>query len=515
MERALGSRYQLGRELGQGAMGQVFLGTDPDGREYACKILRPELTADPAAVARFLQERAILVRLRHPNLVGVHDLVAEGDTVGIVMDLVSGLDLRHALAASGPLLPAEVARIGAGIASALAVVHAAGVVHRDVKPENVLLDSSDSPPTPRLTDFGISRLASEADLGRSTLLVGTPQYVAPELVDGAEPTPAVDLYSLGIVLYELCCGVTPFAGGSMLTVLRRHAEMTPGRPDGIPDPLWDVLSWLLAKGPGGRPQSAQQVATVLDALAADLRGVPVAPKLATPPPPLPSVHTQETQGVGPMSRSSAGPASVGGPRRRGRRVAAVAGPLVLAVVAGGWWLASGRGGGPAGASDVAATAGAPTLPGTTAASDPTVSPTEGETASAGPVTAPTAALAGPAPNLVGKQLADARGLLPASVQIASSDTVDPDATDGTILSQDPAAGGPLVGTMKVTVARQPIIVYLADMQPADGSWGLNQTAELSGKPYPHSLGDSVSACGSNTSAVEYNLSRGYRKLVLT
>jgi serine/threonine protein kinase len=129
MERALGSRYQLGQRLGSGAMGEVFRGVDTDGREFAFKILRPDLTADPAAVSRFLQERGILVRLRHPNLVGVHDLVAEGDTVGIVMDLVPGGDLRRLLTTYGPLLPSEVARIGAGIAAGLGMVHEAGFVH--------------------------------------------------------------------------------------------------------------------------------------------------------------------------------------------------------------------------------------------------------------------------------------------------------------------------------------------------------------------------------------------------
>ena len=514
MERALGSRYQLGEQLGAGAMGQVFLGTDPEGRRYACKILRPELTADPAAVARFLQERSILVRLRHPNLVSVYDLVAEGDTVGIVMDLITGQDLRKALVAGGPLLPAEVARIGAGLASALAVVHAAGVVHRDLKPENVLLDTSASPPTPRLTDFGISRFANQADLGRSTLLVGTPQYIAPELVDGEEPTGAVDLYALGIVLYELCCGVTPFAGGSVLTVLRRHAEMTPGRPEGIPDPLWEVVSWLLAKSPGGRPQSAQQVATVLDALAVDLRGVPVAPRLETPPPPSPSVHEQQTQGVGPMLRSPSGSAGASGPRRRGRLVAVAVGATVLLV--GGWAVSATRGGDSA-SSPVATTTGLPATDSGVVTADPTDSTGSDQTSTdpSTPTLAPSAALDGPAPNLVGRQLADAQGLLPASVQIVPSDTVDADATDGTILSQNPTAGKPLTSTMKVTVARQPVVAYLSDLVPTIGEWDLNQTAEMSGKPYAHSVGDYLSACSSNSSPIEYNLARGYRKLVLT
>jgi serine/threonine-protein kinase len=503
-------------------MGQVFLGIDPDGREFACKTLRPELTADPAAVGRFLQERSILVRLRHPNLVGVHDLVAEGDTVGIVMDLVNGRDLRQVLTDDGPLLPAEVARIGAGIASALSVVHQAGVVHRDIKPENVLMDDVDVPPTPRLTDFGISRIASGADLGRSTLLAGTPQYVAPELVDGADPTPAADLYSLGIVLYELCCGVTPFAGGSMLAVLRKHAEMEPGRPDGIPDALWDVLAWLLAKGPGGRPQTAAKVATILDALTIELRGVPVAPRLDAPPPTTPATDDLRTQtSLTPPSAGGALPPGTGAAlapaRRRGRGKLVAVGAAVLLLLIGGVAYASGRGSGsPSHAAGGPSSSPSNTGPAATDLAGPSDS---ADPASSPPSTTPTPTSAdptGPAPNLVGKALADVPGLLPPSIRLVTTESLDPKAVDNTVLSQAPAAGKPLTDTMKVTVARQPIVTYLAEQQPVSGSWhNSDYSAELSGKQYPHSVSNPVYGCGSDSRTVEYNLSRGYRKLVAT
>src|SRR2546430_827565 len=246
MTRALGSKYRLGESLGSGAMGEVFVGTDTEGHEFACKILRSELLADPDVVGRFLRERSILTGLRHPNLVGVHDLVAEGDTVAIVMDLVPGGDLRSWLTESGTLLPSEIARIGADIARALAAVHEAQVVHRDVKPENILMDNSTSTRTPRLTDFGISSLIADKP---GTTLAGTPNYVAPELIAGGPATPKSDLYSLGIVLYELACGVPPFSGPTTQAVLKQHAEQEPGRPDGIPDPLSDLISWLVRKSP--------------------------------------------------------------------------------------------------------------------------------------------------------------------------------------------------------------------------------------------------------------------------
>lgn len=293
MERALGSRYRLGKLLGSGTTGQVFEGVDTDAHEFAFKVLRRELIGDPFAVGRLLQERSILVSLVHPNLVVVHDLVVEGETVAVVMDLVRGGDLRQQLTERGPLLPSEVARIGARVASALAAVHAAGVVHRDVKPENILLDVSTTPSTPRLTDFGISSLLSDDQIGRTSLLVGTPKYIAPEIAEGEKVTSMADLYSLGIVLYEMCCGVAPFTGNSIFATIRQHVEDDPGRPDGIPDELWEVISWLLRKSPRARP-TAQQVEILLDRLTTELLYAPVAPRLHTPPPVRVATRLNET-----------------------------------------------------------------------------------------------------------------------------------------------------------------------------------------------------------------------------
>jgi serine/threonine protein kinase len=295
-EHPLGSSYVLQDVVGAGAMGQVWRGRDRDGHPLAFKLLRPELTQDPKVVQRFIQERSLLTSIRHPNLVSIRDLVVEGETLAIVMDLVEGGDLRAMLSGPRTLPPARVAELGAGIAAGLAAVHAAGVIHRDVKPENVLVDASASPGRPRLTDFGIAKYVAQDGARRAnTMLVGTPQYIAPELIDGKEPTPATDLYALGIMLYELACGVTPFAGGSTMAVLRNHAERLPGRPPGVPDSLWDLISWLLGKHSASRPQSAHQLVALLDALVPELAGLPAAAALYEPPEPEPSVHTQLTE----------------------------------------------------------------------------------------------------------------------------------------------------------------------------------------------------------------------------
>lgn len=212
--------------------------------------------------------------------------------MGIVMDHVDGPDLRTHLGRVGSMAPGEVARLGANLARGLHELHGHGVVHRDIKPENVMLAGSPGDWEPKLTDFGIARI-NDASTRQATALVGTPNYMAPELADGAAPSPHSDLYALGILLYELCCGVTPFQGNP-LAVMQAHATLVPGRPDGIPGELWDVIAWLLRKDPTGRPQGAGQVATALDGVAPGLAGRPPAPALSSPPPGVPQVRQGTT-----------------------------------------------------------------------------------------------------------------------------------------------------------------------------------------------------------------------------
>ncbi|MEU4247742.1 protein kinase [Amycolatopsis sp. NPDC026612] len=506
MEKPLGSRYRLGELLGQGAMGRVFTGSDERGNAYACKVLKDELVEDPELVARFLQERSILVGLRHPNLVGVHDLVVEGETVAIVMDLVAGGDLRARLAAEKTLLPAEVARIGAGVAAALAAVHQAGVVHRDVKPENVLMDGT----VPRLTDFGISRLVTATDLGRRSLLVGTPQYLAPELGKGLEATPASDLYSLGVLLYELCCGVTPFAGQSTFAVIRLHETALPGRPAGVPDQLWDVLAWLMAKRPADRPESAQQVATILDGLVLELMSSPLVLPLTTPPQPVslsePGLGTETVLGVPaappprPLATTPPGLAAGGtmAPRKRRRGLVALTLFVVLALLFGGWFVFRPS----PNTSTAAETTAAPT----------TAAPVVASTSDSPAVT--TTAKPTVMPNVAGKKLADAQDALP-GIQVTTEDKIDATAADGTVIAQDPAAGAAIGGPVKLTVARQAQLVYLDSGRPAAGEWSSGvQNANIAGKSYLHAVGIEVSA-DSDTRGVEYNISKGFRRFTAT
>lgn len=498
MRRRLGSRYTLGELLGSGAMGQVYEGADESGAQYAFKLLRPDLVDDPDFIAKFHQERAILTSLRGQHLVAVHDLVVEGDTAAIVMDLVRGGSLRTTLnAAGGTLLPAEVARIGAGIADALHSVHLAGFVHRDVKPENVLMDSS----TPRLTDFGISKMANASKVGRSTMLAGTPYYVAPELVDGKDVSPAADLYSLGIVLYELCCGVTPFIGDSVFQVLRDHCEKAPGRPNSVPDELWDVISNLLHKNPAMRPKSAELVSAVLLNLSGRLVTAPVGTRLDLPPAAIPLSHGNDNETVLRVpNTSSSGPA-----KRKSRALPALAAVIVLLGGAGGTYALMMAKEDSSGNGAVAATP--------TGGNSTTTTTTESTTTTSSEVRITTM------PDLVGKNVSAAKDALPRSMKVEIVDQVDEKAAADTVLSQEPAAGQPVGDSAKLVVARTGVVVYLDALTPSAGRWGTSGNGFVVGmgaKQYVHSVGTNLgnySSCASEVFSVEYNLSKGYRRFV--
>src|SRR5205814_9211631 len=207
------------------------------GGRVGAKFLRRALTRQPKAVTRFVQERAILLMLRHPHIVRVRDLLTVGDSLGLVMDLVSGGSLRDHLVDRGTLAPGLAAELLAQVADALAEAHRLGVVHRDLKPDNILLDRAGEL-TARLTDFGIARVLDAPGLTTPEALIGTPNYMAPEVINGSRPDPAVDVYAMGIVLYELVVGRPPYAGGPPVAVLRRHMDETPPRPEGIPDSVW-------------------------------------------------------------------------------------------------------------------------------------------------------------------------------------------------------------------------------------------------------------------------------------
>ncbi|WP_327176070.1 serine/threonine protein kinase [Streptomyces sp. NBC_01335] len=261
MARNIGSRYTAHQILGRGSAGTVWLGEGPEG-PVAIKLLREDLASDQELVGRFVQERTALLGLDHPHVVAVHDLVVDGNDLALVMRLVRGTDLRTRLDRERRLAPEAAVAIVADVADGLAAAHAAGVVHRDVKPENILLDM-EGPLGPGgahpalLTDFGVAKLIDTPLRTRTTRIIGTPDYLAPEIVEGLPPRAAVDIYALATVLYELLAGFTPFGGGHPGAVLRRHVTETVVPLPGIPEELWQLLVQCLAKAPASRLRAGE------------------------------------------------------------------------------------------------------------------------------------------------------------------------------------------------------------------------------------------------------------------
>ncbi|GGX08227.1 serine/threonine-protein kinase PkaB [Streptomyces malachitofuscus] len=277
MARRIGSRYTAHQILGRGSAGTVWLGEGPDG-PVAVKLLREDLSSDQELVGRFVQERTALLGLEHPHVVSVRDLVVDGNDLALVMDLVRGTDLRTRLDRERRLAPEAAVAIVADVADGLAAAHAAGVVHRDVKPENVLLDMQ-GPLGPGgshralLTDFGVAKLIDTPRRTRATKIIGTPDYLAPEIVEGLPPRASVDIYALATVLYELLAGFTPFGGGHPGAVLRRHVTETVVPLPGIPDELWQLLVQCLAKAPASRLRASELGARLRELLPM-LEGMP-------------------------------------------------------------------------------------------------------------------------------------------------------------------------------------------------------------------------------------------------
>ena len=262
----VGGRYRLVELVGQGGMATIYRATDTQlGRDVAVKLLRSEYLRDPDFSSRFRFEARSVASLSHPNIVGVHDYGEDPSGPFIVMELVDGEDLATILRANGALPPRQAARIASAVARALAAAHAKGIVHRDVKPGNVIIGRDGQV---KVTDFGIARAVAESALTLPGTALGSVHYFSPEQARGETTTEAGDIFSLGIVLFEMLTGQRPWEGDSAAAVaIARLSGPTPDprtiRPS-VPEELAAIVHRALALEPANRWSSAASFADALD-----------------------------------------------------------------------------------------------------------------------------------------------------------------------------------------------------------------------------------------------------------
>jgi serine/threonine protein kinase len=269
MQQLLGQegRYRPVRRIDAGGMGEIWEADDMLlGRRVAIKVLAEELAGDPAALRRFRREARATAMLDHPNVIRVFDFV-DGEVPFLVLELLEGETLADRLRREGALPPLEAARIAAAVADGLDAAHRSGIIHRDIKPGNIMLTAGGGL---KVMDFGIAA-AWEAHSTTGQQLLATASYAPPERIAGGRATPAGDLYSLGVVLYEMLTGRPPFLADTAEQLLRAHLEVTP-RPVRalvfwVPPEIAAACEAALAKDPAGRPASAGALAARLRAAA--------------------------------------------------------------------------------------------------------------------------------------------------------------------------------------------------------------------------------------------------------
>jgi serine/threonine protein kinase len=274
--RIVGGRYQLERCLGSGSMGTVYAARALNGGSpLALKVIRREHTEDPTMVARFQREGRLISKMRHPNIVEVLELDEDDGAWFMAMELLEGKDLAAAMSDRDPYSLAEAGPLLLGILDALDVAHAQEIIHRDVKPENVFLVGGATVTQVKLLDFGVAKIVSQSaqeQLTRSGVVLGTPEYMAPEQAVGTGVDHRSDLYSVGCVAYAMICGRPPFVDNWPLRVIMKQAfepHVPPSRlrPDALfAEPIDRFFARALAKKPSDRYQSANAMRADLAAL---------------------------------------------------------------------------------------------------------------------------------------------------------------------------------------------------------------------------------------------------------
>jgi serine/threonine protein kinase len=293
----LGGRYRLDERIAGGGMGDVWRGTDEVlGRTVAVKILLPALLDEPGFAERFRGEARTMATINHPGVVDVYDYGSDQQLAFLVMEYVEGDALSRTLSRVGRLTPARTMALVAQAADALQAAHANGIVHRDVKPGNLLVRPNG---TLVLTDFGIARSALVGQLTVAGSVLGTASYISPEQASGAVATAASDVYALGVVAYQCLSGHRPFDGATPIEIAMKHVRDTPRPlPSDIPPPVRAIVDRALAKDPGARWPTAAAMAAVARQAASSLTT---------------AVHQPAVNGSAPVNRPQSGSPAVNRP----------------------------------------------------------------------------------------------------------------------------------------------------------------------------------------------------------
>ncbi|MDP9370969.1 MAG: protein kinase, partial [Chloroflexota bacterium] len=264
----VGGRYELLEQIGEGGMACVYRAHDRVlDRFVAVKLLREEYGSEPDFVARFYREAQAVAALSHPNIVDIYDYGPHERTYFITLQYVDGADLKAFLRRTGPLTPRHAVFVTDQVLAALGAAHERGIIHRDVKPQNILIRAGDG--AALLTDFGVARALDSGDLTASGIAFGTAHYMAPEQGSGGPIGPATDIYAVGVVLYELLSGQLPFRSPNPMQVVLQHLHDPPpalaSLAPGVPAALARVVERALAKEPAQRFQSAEEMRGALAA----------------------------------------------------------------------------------------------------------------------------------------------------------------------------------------------------------------------------------------------------------
>jgi serine/threonine protein kinase len=313
-ETILNNRYELLAQQGSGGMSVVYRAVDRSlGRTVAIKILRPSLTQDHSFIAKFQNEARSIANLTHPNIITVHDVGSDGQTHYIVMELVDGQDLKKVINTVGALPLERALNLAIQICDGLGFAHRTGIVHADVKPQNILLTSND---IVKVTDFGIAQALTDTQPQQKVDVVwGSPHYFAPEQARGEQPTPAADVYSIGILMFEMLSGQLPYAGASQQALAMAHIKdripnVTEFNPN-VPESLAKIVHRVMSKQPNQRYQNADQLSNVLrkyrDTLNANTLNTPPVPPRQQSAQQRPNTAPQPPQHRGTMPSPSQQP----------------------------------------------------------------------------------------------------------------------------------------------------------------------------------------------------------------